>query len=132
MIEDAELVAKTLAAKGIDLIEVSGGGRGRLQNLRERAKHPEYPELDFAGYGQRIREATNPTPFGLVSGFKTLDIMRKAVENDLTDMISLSRPFIREPDLVKKLKRGQKEATCIRCDACRQNFGVAMMQCLLE
>ena len=132
MIEDAIKVAKTLAAKGIDLIEVSGGGRGRKSDLRERAKHPEYPELDFAGHGQKIREATKPIPMGLVSGFTKLETMKKVVEEDLTDMVSLSRPFIRESGLVKSLKNGQKKATCIRCDACRTNFGIAMMQCLLE
>ena len=58
--------------------------------------------------------------------------MEKVVEADLADMVSLSRPFIREPDLVQKFKNGAKETTCIRCDACRANFGVAMMQCLLD
>lgn len=132
LIDDAIIVAKTLAAKGIDLIEVSGGGRGRQQELRERAKHPDYPELDFAGYGEKIREAVKSTPMGLVSGFTKLETMNAVIDNDLADMVSLSRPFIREPDLVRNLKNGQKEATCIRCDACRANFGVAMMQCLLE
>lgn len=132
LVDDAVKVAKTLAGKGIDLIEVSGGGRGRQQDLRARAKHPEYPELDFAGHAVKIREAINPTPIGLVGGFTKLETVKQAVEKGLTDMVSLSRPFIREPDLVKNLKKGQKEATCIRCDACRANFGVAMMQCLLE
>jgi 2,4-dienoyl-CoA reductase-like NADH-dependent reductase (Old Yellow Enzyme family) len=132
MVDDAVKVAKTLAGKGIDLIEVSGGGRGERQDLGARAKHPDYPELDFAGHAVKIREAIKPTPMGLVGGFTKLETMEKAVANGLTDMVSLSRPFIREPDLVKNLKRGQKEATCIRCDACRANFGKAMMQCLME
>ncbi len=131
-VDECIIVAKSIAAKGIDLIEVSGGGRGRRVDLRERAKNPDYPELDFAGHAVKIREATKPTPMGLVHGFTKLETMEKAVENDLTDMVSLSRPFIREPDLVKKLKSGAKETTCIRCDACRANFGVAMMQCLLD
>ncbi|MBD3171864.1 NADH:flavin oxidoreductase [Candidatus Bathyarchaeota archaeon] len=131
-VEDAVKVAKTLSEKGIDLIEVSGGGRGSKEELRERAKHSDYPELDFAGHGFKIREAIKPTPMALVSGFKTLETMKKAVADGLTDMVSMSRPFIREPALVKSLKKGQKETTCIRCDACRANFGKAMMQCLLE
>lgn len=131
-VEDAIQVAKTLSEKGIDLIEISGGGRGRKPELRERARHPDHPEADFAGHAEKIRKAIKPTPMALVSGFKTLAAMEKAVEEDLTDMVSLSRPFIREPGLVANLKKGQKEATCIRCDACRANFGVAMMQCLLE
>jgi 2,4-dienoyl-CoA reductase-like NADH-dependent reductase (Old Yellow Enzyme family) len=132
VINDAIKVAMTLAAKGIDLIEISGGGRGRVNDLRKRAKHPDYPELDFAGYAIQIREAVKPTPIGLVYGFSKLETMHKAIDNDLTDLVSLSRPFIREPYLVKNLKKGQKEATCIRCDACRANFGITMMQCLLK
>lgn len=131
-VAESAIVAKAIAAKGIDLIEVSGGGRGRRVDLRERAKHPDYPELDFGGHAVKIREATKPTPMGLVHGFTKLATMEKVIEDDLTDMVSLSRPFIREPDLVKNLKAGAKEVTCIRCDACRANFGVAMMQCLLE
>jgi 2,4-dienoyl-CoA reductase-like NADH-dependent reductase (Old Yellow Enzyme family) len=131
-IEDAIKVAKKLAAKGIDLIEVSGGGRGRREELKARAKHNQYPELDFAGYGMKIREAVKPTPMGLVYGFTKLETMQKAIDNDLTDLISLSRPFIREPALVQNMRKGQRETTCIRCDACRANFGVAMMQCLLD
>jgi 2,4-dienoyl-CoA reductase-like NADH-dependent reductase (Old Yellow Enzyme family) len=131
-IDDAVLVSKILAAKGIDLIEVSGGGRGRQPELRKRAKHPDHPEPDFAGYGAKIREAIKPTPMGLVSGFTTLAAMEKVVEESLTDMVSMSRPFIREPGLVKSLRNGQYESTCIRCDACRANFGVSMMRCLLE
>jgi 2,4-dienoyl-CoA reductase-like NADH-dependent reductase (Old Yellow Enzyme family) len=131
-VEDATNVAKALSDRGIDLIEISGGGRGRKQDLRTRARHPDHSEPDFAGHAEKIREAIRPTSMALVSGFKTLAAMEKAVEEDLTDMVSLSRPFIREPGLVASLKKGQQEATCIRCDACRANFGVAMMQCLLE
>jgi 2,4-dienoyl-CoA reductase-like NADH-dependent reductase (Old Yellow Enzyme family) len=79
----------------------------------------------------KIRDATKPTPMALVHGYTRLETMKKTVNEDLTDMVSLSRPFIREPDLVKRLKSGS-ELTCIRCDACRANFGVSMMQCLLE
>lgn len=130
-IDESVTVAKAIAAKGIDLIEVSGGGRARRQDLRERAKNPDYPELDFGGHAVKLREATKPTPMGLVHGFTHLETMEKVIDNDLADMISLSRPFIREPFLVKKLREGKKTVDCIRCDACRKNFGVAMMLCPL-
>lgn len=131
-IQESVITAKAIGAKGIDLIEVSGGGRARRTDLRVRAKNPEYPELDFGGHAVKLRAASKPTPMGLVHGFTRLETMEKVVEADLTDMVSLSRPFIREPDLVQKFKNGAKKTTCIRCDACRANFGVAMMQCLLE
>jgi len=119
-VNDAVKVAKALSDRGIDLIEVSGGGRGKRQDLRARAKHPDYPELDFAGHAAKIKAAINSTSMGLVGGFKTLETMNRVVEEGLTDMVSLSRPFIREPDLVKKLKQGQREAHCIRCDGLRK------------
>jgi 2,4-dienoyl-CoA reductase-like NADH-dependent reductase (Old Yellow Enzyme family) len=131
-VDDAAKVAKNLVNRGIDLIEISGGGRGERDEFRPRAKHPDYPELDFAGHAMKIKTTIGNTPMGLVSGFTKLQTMEKAVNEELTDMVSMSRPFIRETDLVNKLKKGQKEVMCIRCDACDVNFGKAMMYCMLE
>ncbi|MFH2110028.1 MAG: NADH:flavin oxidoreductase [Candidatus Bathyarchaeota archaeon] len=133
-VEDSVKVAKALADKGIDLIEVSGGGRGQIQELRVRAKHSDqaYAELAFAGHAEKIKAAVKPTPMALVYGFRRQETMKLAVNRGLTDFVSMSRPFIREPDLVRKLQSGQGEVGCIRCDACRANFGKAMMHCLLE
>jgi 2,4-dienoyl-CoA reductase-like NADH-dependent reductase (Old Yellow Enzyme family) len=49
-------------------------------------------------------------------------------------MISMSRPFIREPDLVMRLQAGQREAGCIRCDACEASdvFSKEMLRCRLK
>jgi 2,4-dienoyl-CoA reductase-like NADH-dependent reductase (Old Yellow Enzyme family) len=133
-VNDSVKVAKALADRGIDLIEVSGGGRGQVQELKARAKHSDlaFAELAFAGYAEKIKAAINPTPMALVYGFRRLETMQLAVDRGLTDMVSMSRPFIRESDLVMKLRDGQKEVGCIRCDACDVNFGKAMMRCLME
>ena len=133
-VEDSVKVAKALADRGIDLIEVSGGGRGEVNELRGRAKHSDatYDELAFAGHAEKIKKAIGPTPMALVNGFRQLKTMQLAVDMSLTDMVSMSRPLIREPDLVKKLEAGQTEVGCIRCDACHSNFGKAMTQCLME
>jgi 2,4-dienoyl-CoA reductase-like NADH-dependent reductase (Old Yellow Enzyme family) len=133
-VDDSVKVVKALADRGIDLVEVSGGGRGQVQELRARAKHsdPAFSELAFAGHAEKMKAAIKPTPMALVYGFRRLETMQMAVDRGLTDIVSMSRPLIREPDLVKRLKEGQKEVGCIRCDACDANFGKAMMRCLLE
>lgn len=135
-VEDSVGVAVAIAERGIDLIEVSGGGRGRQEELRARARHsdPAYAELAFAGHASKIRDATRPTPMALVYGFRRLETMRKAVDTGLTDMVSMSRPFIREPDLVRRLQAGQREVSCTRCDACSGDdvFGKTMLRCQLE
>jgi len=136
-VEDSVAVATALAKRGMDLIEVSGGGIGQVQEIRRtRAKSddPELSEANFAGHAAKIREAIEPTPMALVNGIRTRRCMEALVEKGVTDLVSMSRPFIREPDLVRNLEAGQPEATCITCDACsgRNVFSKMMLQCHLE
>ena len=58
--------------------------------------------------------------------------MKAVVNRELADLVSLSRPFIREPDLVSKLAAGQQEVTCTRCDACYDILGEEMLRCMLD
>jgi len=134
-IEDSVKVAEAICRRGIDLLEVSGGGIDRRQELMARAGHgdPELAEATFAGYAARIREATRPTPMALVHGIRSRCCMEAVVAGGLADLVSMSRPFIREPDLARRLREGQAEARCISCDECRSDvFGKMMMRCTLE
>jgi 2,4-dienoyl-CoA reductase-like NADH-dependent reductase (Old Yellow Enzyme family) len=133
-IKESVDVAKILCNKGIDLIEVSGGGRGQLEGLKIRAKSRDlmFSELNFASHAEKIRNVTQPTPMSLVGGFRRFETMEGAVTTGLTDLISMSRPFISEPNLVKKLKHGQREVRCIRCDGCEAFFGKSIMACVLK
>jgi 2,4-dienoyl-CoA reductase-like NADH-dependent reductase (Old Yellow Enzyme family) len=133
-IEDSVKVARAICKRGIDSIEISGGGLGRRQELRTRARSddPVLAEASFAGHAAKIREATSPRPLALVDGIRSLRCMDAIVERGVADMISMSRSFIREPDLVLKLRAGQEGASCITCDSCRQFFGREMMRCALE
>ena len=136
-VEDSAAVASAIAKRGMDLIEISGGGIGQVQELRRtRAKSgdPELSEANFAGHAAKISKATTPTPMALVNGIRTRRCMEAILEKDVADLVSISRPFIREPDLVRNLEEDQPEATCISCDACsgRDVFGKMMLQCHLE
>jgi 2,4-dienoyl-CoA reductase-like NADH-dependent reductase (Old Yellow Enzyme family) len=133
-VEESVQVAHELSQRGIDLIEVSGGGIGEQARYCERARSqdPALAEASFGGHCARIRDATRPTALALVDGLTTLTGMQVVVDTDLADLVSLSRPFIREPDLVKKLAGGQQEATCTRCDACFDFIGEQMLHCALD
>ena len=136
-VEDSVKVASAMAKRGMDLIEISGGGMGQVGELRRtRAKSddPALSEANFAGHAEKIHEAINPTPMGLVNGIRTRRCMEALLEKGVTEMISMSRPFIREPDLVRNLEAGQLEATCISCDACsgRGVFSKMMLMCHQE
>jgi len=66
-----------------------------------------------------IKPRIGKTPLILVGGFRTLNCMEKIIEGGYADLISMCRPFIREPLLVKQIKKGRKDkAACISCNRC--------------
>ena len=134
VVEESAQVAHAMSLLGMDWIEISGGGIGEQAEFRPRAKSsdPELAEASFAGHSEKIRAACRPKPVSLVNGIRKLNTMQTLVDRGITDMISMSRPLIREPDVVKKLQAGQTEVECIRCDACRDLFEEEMMRCLRE
>jgi len=136
-VEDSVKVASAMAKRGMDLIEISGGGMGQdreLRRTRAKSDDPALSEANFAGHAEKIHEAISPTPMGLVNGIRTRRCMEALLEKGVTEMISMSRPFIREPDLVRNLEAGQLEATCISCDGCsgRGVFSKMMLMCHQE
>jgi 2,4-dienoyl-CoA reductase-like NADH-dependent reductase (Old Yellow Enzyme family) len=135
-VDESAQVAHAMAALGIDMIEVSGGGIGGEDEYRGRARHtdPALSEPSFAGHCEKIRATTKPKTLALVNGFRTRAAMQAVVDRGVADLISMSRPFIREPDLVKRLQEGQGEVSCIRCDACGSEvaFSKEMLRCRVD
>jgi 2,4-dienoyl-CoA reductase-like NADH-dependent reductase (Old Yellow Enzyme family) len=135
-ITDSIKVAEAISVKGLNMLEVSGGGIGRQPNLRDRARSldPELKEVSFAGYAKQIRYVTHPMLVALVNGIRTHKGMNAILDKGVADLISMSRPFIREPDLVHRLKAGQATATCTSCSKCssREVFGKMMLHCNLD
>ncbi len=65
-----------------------------------------------------IKKAVN-IPVIVVGGITNMDQIGDIINNDKCDAVSLSRPFIIEPNLVNKFKTGkQTEARCIQCNFC--------------
>ena len=66
-----------------------------------------------------IRPVLGDTPIILVGGMRTVSHMEEVVENNYADFISMSRPFIREPFLVNKIKEGKMDrVSCVSCNRC--------------
>ena len=132
-VDESAQVAQAMAIRGMDMIEVSGGGIGHEDKYMERARHsdPALSESSFGGHCEKIRAATKPKSLALVNGFRTKAAMQAIIDRGIADLISMSRPFINEPDLVKRLQAGQEEASCIRCDACESDsvFSKEMLRC---
>jgi len=59
-----------------------------------------------------------------VGGYRSPDVMEKILNQSKIQMISMSRPFLAEPDLVKRWKSGDiKKAKCVSCGKCRAEDG---------
>lgn len=109
-------IAERLSELGIDAIETSGGFSSGMENIK-RDVLPGKGEAYFRSEASRLKKSVN-VPVILVGGLRSLGIMESIVKNGDADFVSLSRPFIREPDLVLRFKSGAREASCISCSKC--------------
>lgn len=67
----------------------------------------------------KIAKRHTQIPIICVGGFRKKQEMVEAVGNNETDLISLCRPFICEPDLaVKLMKKASYTAKCLNCNMC--------------
>jgi len=58
-------------------------------------------------------------PVMMVGGLRSIELMEEIVQNGESDFVSLSRPLIREPDLITRWKNGsRRRATCVSCNRC--------------
>lgn len=123
-LEDAVRVARQLEADGIDGIEVSGGmaeaGRGSVwPGLRSQAD-----EGYFVANATRIKGAVDVPVFGL-GGIRTLAVAERIVAEGRADLVSLSRPLIRDPFLVKRFRQGLAAGSeCMSCNRCFNPRGI--------
>ena len=62
----------------------------------------------------------------ILGGLRTLRVMEKFVASGEIDLVSMSRPFIREPDLIRRFARSDASASsCISCNKCFNPRGIA-------
>ena len=105
-------VCKLLADAGIDSIEVSGNGTS-VSGVR-----PHVNEAYFAPFAARLAEEVS-VPVILVGGLRSRTEMERVLRDTKIELLSLSRPLLREPDFPRKLERGESDASkCVSCNAC--------------
>ncbi len=108
--EESLEVIDMLSAEGMDMIEVSGGTyekaamMGAAKKVKESTKKRE---AYFADFIQKARAKTK-APLLLTGGFRTLDVMAKAIENNELDFVGLARPFAVFPYLSKEFFEGTR------------------------
>jgi len=122
--EEAKRIAKILDEEGIAAIETSGGiGEGPKEITCQEVKS-QSDEAYFKEYSKAIKRIVS-CPVILVGGMRSLPVMRRMLDEKYADMISLSRPLVREPNLIEKFAAARSSSsTCKSCNKCFDANGV--------
>jgi 2,4-dienoyl-CoA reductase-like NADH-dependent reductase (Old Yellow Enzyme family) len=114
-LEDSLEATKQFVAAGIDAVEVSGGLGGDIARIGiNKADREAYHRKQAAYYKEQLT-----VPVIMVGGVRSPEVAEAVLEDGITDYVSLSRPLIAEPDLIKRWKSGNREkAFCKSCNSC--------------
>ena len=141
----------------IDHFEISTAGNLECKFATSRPSHPDHKlymnhygkDADakykealkdyemtpyFEGYNvsatKRIHELVPEANLAVCGGLNSVDLMEKVINENVASMVSLSRPFIREPDLVKKIHQGKiRKLSCKYCDFCLTEINNGGLKC---
>jgi 2,4-dienoyl-CoA reductase-like NADH-dependent reductase (Old Yellow Enzyme family) len=119
-LQDSIQVAFELQKEGIDAIELSGGTivSGEVSHCRAGITSEE-KEAYFRAEARVFHEKVQ-VPLILVGGIRSFQLAEWLVNEGYTDYISMSRPFIREPGLIKRWESGDvRKARCVSDNQCR-------------
>ena len=102
----------------LDFVELSGGTPfGKHGTIRTGMFHKDpATELWYADELKTISSMTS-MPLCVVGGVRTPAGAERALETGAT-LVSLGRPFIRHPDLVKYWEEGKAFSPCVSCNQC--------------
>ena len=127
--------ARLCAEWGYDGLEISQGLRGEeFSGTEFRTKINKIEQEGYFREWSREAKKLVTVPVMMVGGLRTFELMEEVVQNGEADFVSLSRPFIREPALVKSWENGsRRRATCISCNKCFDAlFKGVPLQCIYD
>jgi len=129
-LQESLRIAKRLENLGIDAIEVSGGiveSKPEERPVRMKIDTPE-KEAYFREFSREFKKELK-VPIMLVGGIRSRSVAEEILQKQEADLISLSRPLIREPDLPKKWMKGKEKSDCISCNECMRFIKLDYVKC---
>lgn len=115
--DEALSICLKMEHEGLDSVEVSGNGTS-VSGVRAGIN-----EGYFLPFARKLKQICS-LPVILVGGHRSVENMNKIVNDDGIDLLSLSRPFIREPALINRWQSGDTSPSkCISCNMCYNTPG---------
>lgn len=125
-VDDMLAVAALLERAGVDAIEMSGGtiyASGEFSAIRTGALARPEEEVYYRDAALRFKREIG-VPLMLVGGIRTFQVAQALVDEGVADYLSLCRPLMREPGLVRRWRSGDRRRSgCLSENAC---FGPLM------
>ena len=116
-VQDFLVSCKLMADAGIDAIEVSGNGTSHTGVKAGRN------EGYFRAAAMSLAALTN-VPVVLVGGLRSIEKINQYLDETRIAYISLSRPLIREPNLIQRWQEGDtRPSLCVSCNTCYRTPG---------
>jgi 2,4-dienoyl-CoA reductase-like NADH-dependent reductase (Old Yellow Enzyme family) len=118
-LKDARTAAQLFGAAGFDAVEISGGlQRGSRLKPSHTGIRAEENEAFFSEDARFIRQGIE-IPLILVGGIRSVRTAEDLINTRTADFIAMSRPFIREPDLIHRWETGDRRpSTCVSDNRC--------------
>lgn len=113
-LEESLQLGTMLEREGIDAIEISGGTffSGKMAQARKGINKQE-KEAYFKDAAKMFKNELT-VPLILVGGIRSIQVAEMLVGEGFADYISMCRPLIREPGLIKRWQSGdRRKATCL-------------------
>jgi 2,4-dienoyl-CoA reductase-like NADH-dependent reductase (Old Yellow Enzyme family) len=156
-LEESKEMARVLEAEGVDALVLSGGFVSKTPFYMMRGEVPvkemvrnekkwmrrmglklfgrlfvqTYPfeDMFFLPLAREIRRSVS-MPLVLLGGIRTLAHMNQAMSEGF-EFVSLGRPLIHDPDLVRKIKAGETVASpCEPCNKCVAEMEAGGIRCV--
>jgi 2,4-dienoyl-CoA reductase-like NADH-dependent reductase (Old Yellow Enzyme family) len=132
---DGIKVAKTLAGAGFDALEVSLGMRGNSYEQCEFKTKINKIEKEayYRDWCRAVKQQVE-VPVMMVGGIRSPALMEEIIAAGDADFISLSRPLIREPNIINAWQKGEtQKSACISCNKCLEVIRSGIpLHCVLE
>ena len=118
--EESVQVGQRLVEDGADCIEVSAGSKASAKGMvpSRTSIHREEDEAYLSGLSGYFRGMVR-IPVMTVGGIRSPRVIERILSQGLADYVAMSRPFISEPDLIKRWKSGDlRKSACVSCNGC--------------
>lgn len=139
-LEDGVTAAKIIAEKGdTDAIEVSQGLSAGIKNFNYTSMKTGITDIDKEAYYREWtklvrKEIPQKILVIMQGGLRSPELMEEIINNGEADIVSMCRPYICEPNLVKRWEGGdEKKAKCISCNRClvESHIKGAPLKCII-